>query len=99
MLLIILSLIATHIVEITLFAAAYFILNEIGSFGRILNASNYLDFFYYSDEVYTTLGFGDLIPEGQLRIMTGIESLIGLALITWSASFSYLKMSLLFGDK
>jgi len=48
---------------------------------------------YFSFTVYTTVGFGDIYPQGELRFLTGIESLTGLVLITWTASFLYVKMT------
>jgi len=42
--------------------------------------------------VYTTVGFGDITPEGPMRILVCIEALAGLVLITWSASFTFLVM-------
>ena len=42
--------------------------------------------------VYTTVGFGDIVPEGALRMITMSEALSGLSLITWSASFTFLEM-------
>jgi hypothetical protein len=42
--------------------------------------------------VYTTVGFGDLLPQGAIRFMSGMEALTGLVMITWSASFTFLEM-------
>jgi hypothetical protein len=42
--------------------------------------------------VFTTLGFGDILPEGPIRFMTGVEAVSGLTFITWSASFTFLEM-------
>jgi hypothetical protein len=39
-----------------------------------------------------TLGFGDLAPVGNIRLLTGMESLTGFVLIGWSVSFTYLEM-------
>jgi len=47
---------------------------------------------YFSAETYTSLGFGDLIPIGPLRLLAGAEALNGLVLIGWSASFTYIAM-------
>ena len=52
-----------------------------------------LDCVYFSFTSYTTLGFGDIVPFGDLRFLTGLESLTGLVLITWTASFLYLEMT------
>jgi hypothetical protein len=42
--------------------------------------------------MFTTLGTGDLVVSGPLRLIAGVESLNGLVLIGWSASFTYLSM-------
>jgi hypothetical protein len=87
------SLIA-HVVEIWVFALAYFIMIGTlgwGSFSGHFEGS-LLDCFYFSFTTYTTLGFGDIQPFGEVRYLTGIESLSGLLLITWTASFLYLEM-------
>ncbi len=57
-----------------------------------------LDFFYFSITTYTTLGVGDLHPRGPLRLIAGVESLNGLVLIGWSASFTYLEMARFWED-
>ena len=51
-----------------------------------------LDSVYYSFTSYTTLGFGDIEPSGAIRFVTGMESLTGLVLITWTASFIFIEM-------
>ena len=51
-----------------------------------------MDSVYFSFTVFSTVGFGDIEPTGNLRFLTGIESLTGLVLITWSASFLYFEM-------
>lgn len=38
------------------------------------------------------VGFGDLLPVGAIRMLSAAEGLAGLALITWSASFTFLAM-------
>ena len=57
------SLVA-HVLEIWLFALAYFIMvNKLnwGSFGGSFEGS-LMDCFYFSFTTYTTLGFGDIQP-------------------------------------
>lgn len=88
-----------HTVEIWLYAMAYFILADdfgIGSLGGA-NSREFYDYLYFSTATYTTLGFGDVVPHGGLRIMAGIESLTGLLMITWSASFTYVAMEKFWG--
>jgi hypothetical protein len=89
-----------HIVEIILFAAVYklMILSGLGELvGSHTSTAN--DFFYFSIATYTTLGIGDIVPEGAIRVVAGVESLAGLVLITWSASFTYLVMERIWQDK
>jgi hypothetical protein len=38
------------------------------------------------------VGFGDLVPSGPIRFLSGMEALTGFVLIAWSASFTYLEM-------
>jgi len=51
-----------------------------------------MDCVYFSFTTFTTVGFGDIQPTGDLRFLTGIESLTGLVLITWTASFLFVEM-------
>ena len=51
-----------------------------------------MDVLYFSFSTYTSLGYGDIVALGDSRLLAGIESLIGLLLIAWTASFTYLEM-------
>ena len=88
-----------HIVEIWIFAVGYYGLIQAGHYGTLLGdfTQGLEDCVYYSFVTYTTLGFGDLIPTGPIRFLTGIEALSGLVLIAWTASFLYLQMQKLLG--
>ncbi len=83
-----------HLVEIMLYAVAYYVIEKIASTGNIagLPVNSFYDYVYYSMVSYTTLGIGDFYPLDGLRMLTGSESLIGLMMITWTASFTYLSM-------
>jgi len=85
---------ASHILQIGAFALAYYLLRdkfELGGFGGTFE-DTLMNFLYFSSETYTTLGFGDIYPTGQLRLICGVESLIGLLMVSWTASFTYLEM-------
>ncbi len=84
-----------HSVEVWIFAIAYYLMDHSEGWGNLTGTlqGNFLDYVYFSFTVYTTLGVGDIVPEGDLRYLTGLESLTGLVLITWSASFLYLEMT------
>jgi hypothetical protein len=83
-----------HLLEIGLYAFAFFLMNHQFGLGAIGGATEggALDFFYFSITTYTTMGFGDLSPHGPIRVVAGVEGLNGLLLIAWSASFTYLSM-------
>ncbi|SES81506.1 Ion channel [Nitrosomonas marina] len=94
MLIVMLGLLAAHVIEIILFAVGYMIMQVLLDLGHITNldSGNLLDYIYYSSVVYTTVGFGDLLPVGAVRMLSAAEGLVGLAMITWSASFTFLAM-------
>lgn len=93
-----LGAICGHVIEISLFAAAYYLVAQVGNLGALIEVSNeriiqnFLDCWYFSFSTYSSLGYGDIVPLGNLRFLSGIEALIGLVMITWSASFMYLEM-------
>ncbi|MFK8014255.1 MAG: ion channel [Gammaproteobacteria bacterium] len=89
-----LLVIFTHIAEIWIFAVAYKVaLTRPGSGGFAGPFDfQWVDFAYFSFVSYTTLGYGEIVPTGGLRFMAGTEAIVGLVLIAWSASFSYLQM-------
>jgi hypothetical protein len=93
-LLVMFGLLIAHLLEIWIFAFGYMILQKSTSFGHIRGIENgdIIDYVYYSSVVYTTIGFGDLIPVGDIRMLSAAEGLAGLALITWSASFTFMAM-------
>ncbi|WP_339668356.1 potassium channel family protein [Dasania marina] len=83
-----------HAIEIWLFAFTYYAMIQTGLWGSLQGHvdGSFLDCVYFSFTSYTTLGFGDIYPTAELRFLTGVESLTGLVLITWTASFLYLAM-------
>ena len=97
------GLLLAHIAEIWIYAGSYALLNNVPGFGTIHTVPAggivALDFAYYSAMVYTTVGFGDMVPTGGFRLITATEALTGLSLITWSASFTYLQMQAMFGKR
>ncbi len=84
-----------HTVEVWIFALAYYFMDNAEGWGDLAGRmqGGFLDYVYFSFTMYTTLGVGDIHPVGNLRYLTGLESLTGLVLITWSASFLYLEMT------
>ncbi len=94
MIVVIAVVLAAHVIEASLYAAAYYMLQTHAAIGGLAGhlEGDLLDFFYFSMATYTTLGIGDVHPSGMIRLIAGVESLNGLVLIGWSASFTYLTM-------
>ncbi|MEO1487957.1 MAG: potassium channel family protein [Pseudomonadota bacterium] len=84
----------SHLSHIALYAAAYIVLEFIFEVGAIEgpDSGTFNDALYFSIVCYTTLGFGDIYPSGELRLLSGIEALNGLVMVTWTASMTYLHM-------
>jgi hypothetical protein len=53
---------------------------------------DFFDCVYLSFVTYSTLGFGDIVPEGWVRFMVGTEAVTGLVQIAWTASYLYFQM-------
>jgi hypothetical protein len=93
-LLLIFSILLTHVAEIWIFGGAYFYLVSSDGHGSLLanHSIRLFDSIYYSAVCFTTLGLGDVVPVGPVRFMTGTEALTGFVLIAWSASFTFVEM-------
>lgn len=85
-----------HTVEVWLYAFCYYLMIRVFQSGELVGSTQSVfvlkEALYYSAVTYTTIGFGDIIPTGGLRLLSGVEALNGLVLIGWSASFTYLYM-------
>ena len=89
-----------HVIEIWIFGLGYYLMANSGDLGSLVQGTeplHFADYFYYSAAVFSTLGFGDIVPVGPMRFLTGMEAVVGLTLITWSASFVFLKMQRYWG--
>ncbi|MDD2832393.1 MAG: potassium channel family protein [Methylotenera sp.] len=90
-----------HVLEVLVFAFGYYLMIKQEVFGTLDGSFNhsFIDCVYFSFVCYTSLGFGDIVPTGDLRFFAGVEALSGLVLITWTASFMFLEMQKLWKDK
>jgi hypothetical protein len=91
---VILGSFAAHAIEIVLYGAAYFLLAtqfDVGYMGQ-MGSLPFARCVYFSAETFTSLGYGDVVPHGDLRLLAGIEALNGLLLIGWTASYTYISM-------
>jgi hypothetical protein len=83
-----------HALEIAVYGFTFYVMvTHLGS-GSVasLHSISITGYMYFSAETYTSLGFGDVTPNGPVRLLAGAEALNGLLLIGWSASFIYISM-------
>ncbi|MHA1112988.1 MAG: ion channel [Alphaproteobacteria bacterium] len=94
MVIVILATFGAHVIEVILYAVAYYVFVEVLGLGGFAGAAanETPGFLYFSVVTYTSLGLGDVYPLGGMRLIAGVEALNGLLLIGWSASFTYLTM-------
>jgi len=93
-----------HVIEIWPFAVGYYVAIHYPDMGALVSVGvdhqkTLMDCVYFSFTSYTSLGFGDIYPEGNLRFLAGLEALTGLLLIAWTASFMYIEMQKLWKIK
>lgn len=90
------GVILTHVVSIILFGIAIYGLTKSDPtrFGHLVGgeAQTLHDCIYFSFTTYTTVGYGDYIPVGPIRVISQIEALVGLVLIACSASYIFVIM-------
>jgi hypothetical protein len=89
-----------HAAEMFLYAVAFWVLSRYLGAGTLgpTGSASFAACLYFSAETYTSVGYGDIVPAGALRLLAGAEALNGLLLIGWSASFIYLSMERLWHD-
>lgn len=91
---VVLASFAAHAGEIALYALAAWASIALLGIGQLSGSAGpgFLGCLYFSAETFTSLGFGDIVPGGPLRLLAGVETLNGLLLIGWSASYIYISM-------
>lgn len=83
-----------HLLEIIIFAVGLQLMSadKVGLITVEQSPINFGTLVYFSGAVYTTLGFGDIVPTSTIRLFTIVESLTGLMLVSWSATFTFMAM-------
>lgn len=91
---VIFGIFALHLVEIGMYAGGFAIGADLLHLGRLAGDvdGTSLEYVYFSAETFTTVGFGDIVAEGPLRLLASFEPLNGLILLGWSASFTYVEV-------
>ena len=69
-----------HLIEMALWAALY---RGLGLFETFETA------FYFSSVTYTTLGYGDIVPEAHWRLLATLEAANGFILFGWTTALVF----------
>ncbi|MDF3839093.1 ion channel [Cupriavidus basilensis] len=90
----IVCIILAHCLEAIVFAFGYWFAAHVLKLGDLSGTHTVLPitYVYFSLETYTTQSLGDIFPVGATRLIASIEPLVGLILIGWSTSFTYIIM-------
>ena len=84
---------AAHVIEVFVFGIGWYLLIGAGVVEIAPSAPTLVDVMYFSGTIYTTLGFGDVVPvSGGARLLATVEAVTGLVLIAWTASFTFDQM-------
>ena len=91
---VILLIIITHCLEAIVFSAGYWLGSDVLGIGRLTGMREHgaIAYIYFSLETFTTQSIGDIFPVGPLRLLASVQPLVGLILIGWSTSFTFLIM-------
>lgn len=91
---VIVLIILTHCLEAIVFSAGYWVGNDVLSIGKLTGMREHgaIAYIYFSLETFTTQSIGDIFPVGPLRLLASVQPLVGLILIGWSTSFTFLIM-------
>ena len=90
----IVCIILVHCLEAMVFAAAFWLCDHGLGLGGLTGSREITPvvYVYFALETYTTQSIGDIYPIGASRLIASIEPLVGLILIGWSTSFTYVMM-------
>ncbi|MFM9889543.1 MAG: ion channel [Rickettsiales bacterium] len=88
----ILAVFVGHTLAVWMFGLAYYVLDTQFNFGTLNGqiTHDFLEYIYFSAVSYSSLGLGDVYPSGGLQLLVGVEAILGLILIGWSVTFTYL---------
>lgn len=92
----VLALLVVHLLEVGLFGSAFYGATKwmkIGSFAGE-HSMTAIDYFYYAAETYSSLGYGDIYPVGEIRLLASVTPIVGILLLGWSATFLYSNLKL-----
>ena len=81
-----------HMAEVMLYAGAWWVLIDAGLVELSVPSPSPMETVYFSGSIYTSLGFGDIVPVRGGQILAVSEAVTGLVLIAWTASYTFFEM-------
>jgi hypothetical protein len=94
----ILAAFLVHFIGIALYGGVYFLGEPaLGSLrdatpGETVETIDLIASLYFSGVTYSSIGFGDIVPLGDLRLIAIVEGLNGLVLVGWTVAYSFVAM-------
>jgi hypothetical protein len=82
------GLLILHLLQITVWAICY---QWVGCLPDFETA------FYYSATSYSTVGYGDVVPEGKWRVLGAMEAVTGILMFGWSTGVLFSVVNHLLG--
>ena len=83
-------LLVLHLLEMAVWAAAY---SAAGVF------TNFETSLYFSLKSYTTVGYGDVLPPSEWRLLGPIEAAVGVLMLGWSTSIIVATVQRLYNSR
>jgi hypothetical protein len=83
-------LLVLHLVEISVWAAAFTAANVLPDFETSL---------YYSLKSYTTVGYGDVLPPNSWRLLGPFEAAVGILMLGWSTGIIVAAVQRIYGNR
>jgi hypothetical protein len=84
------GLLILHLLEMAIWAAAFRAAGVMPTFESAL---------YYSLESYTTVGYGDVVPDASWRLVGPIEAAVGILMFGWSTGFIVAVLQRIYGRR
>jgi len=85
------AVILLHMAEIALYALLFALADGPLRLGDFKGAGTMgpMDDIYFAAEAYASLGYGDITPTGEMRLIASVAPLNGILLLAWSGSFLF----------
>ena len=84
------GLLFLHVLEMTIWAGVFTIVGMLPDFETSL---------YFSLKSYTTVGYGDVLPAPEWRLVGPLEAAVGVLMLGWSTGFIVAAVQQIFANR